>query len=167
MDYIEQYKLLYEIKPKYGKTSIELLDIIKPVVKNIKSILDYGCGKSSLIDEISKLGIDTYRYDPAIDEYSIKPNKEVDLIICTDVLQHVPIYDLDNVLKDIRSLSKSLFMKVKCTTHPTKLPNGEYANCTVYPKEWWINKIKEYYDKLEIIDWHDTDSIIILAKEDL
>ena len=106
MDYIKQYELLYKIKKNYGKTSIKLYDMLKKIINdlNISSVLDYGCGKSKLLDLIKKNSkIKIFKYDPAIKKYSTLTKNKTDLVICTDVLQHVPLYDLDRVLKEIKS----------------------------------------------------------------
>ena len=52
-NYIKQYEILHKQNPNYGMTSIKFFDIILPLIKEFrfKSILDYGCGKSSLLDE--------------------------------------------------------------------------------------------------------------------
>ena len=163
-----QYKILHKNKPNYGKTSIELYDVVKSIIvnKKIKTVLDFGCGKSELIDRIhNDLGILCYRYDPAIEEYSRLIEHSVDLILCTDVLQHIPEYDLDSVFLQMRRLSNCVFFKIKCTQHHTLLPNGEFANCTVHDVNWWEKFIKKYYDSIEIINYADLTSVIFLVKE--
>ena len=88
MDYIKQYELLYKIKKNYGKTSIKLYDMLEKIINdlNILSVLDYGCGKSKLLDLIKKnKKIKIYRYDPAIKKYSKLTKNKTDLVICTDV----------------------------------------------------------------------------------
>ncbi len=37
------------------------------------------------------------------------------------------------------------FLYKSVLKHKTLLPNGEYANCTVYPAKWWENKLKEFF----------------------
>ncbi len=168
-EYIEQYKILHLIKKKYGKSSEKLLDIIEPILveNKITSLLDFGCGKSSLANKISELyGIDCYKYDPAIEKYSTLVNEKIDFVICTDVLQHVPYYDLENVMSTIRSLSDFALLKIKCTTHHTLLPNGQPANCTVHDEKWWMNFIYNYYNCIEKIDFEDTTSVILLVRSD-
>ena len=150
--YIEQYKLLYQIKPKYGKSSVKLYDTILPIINEYSpnSILDFGCGQSPLVDMIKEVfnGISIHRYDPVFEEFSKLPNHIVDFVICTDVLQHVPEDDLDNTLKQITSLSKNCFFHIKCTDHPTRFPNGEPSNITVRSKEWWKKFLSNYFNSV-------------------
>ena len=167
MDYIKQYKLLYKRKKNYGKTSIKLYDMLKKIINdlNISSVLDYGCGKSKLLDLIKKnKKIKIYRYDPAIKKYSKLTKNKTDLVICTDVLQHVPLYDLDRVLKEIKSKGIYILFYIKCTNHKTKLPNGTYANCTVYDKKWWLEKLSNYYDDIKEIKISDLTSVCFIMK---
>ena len=62
MDYIKQYELLYKIKKNYGKTSIKLYDMLEKIINdlNILSVLDYGCGKSKLLDLIKKYDVNMF-----------------------------------------------------------------------------------------------------------
>lgn len=167
MDYIKQYELLYKRKKNYGKTSIKLYDMLKKIINdlNISSVLDYGCGKSKLLDLIKKnKKIKIYRYDPAIKKYSKLTKNKTDLVICTDVLQHVPLYDLDKVLKEIKSKGIYILFYIKCTNHKTKLPNKTYANCTVYDKKWWLEKLSNYYDDIKEIKISDLTSVCFIMK---
>lgn len=167
MDYIKQYELLYKIKKNYGKTSIKLYDMLEKIINdlNILSILDYGCGKSKLLDLIKKnKKIKVYKYDPAIKKYSKLTKNKVNLVICTDVLQHVPLYDLDRVLKEIKSKGVYVLFYIKCTNHKTKLPNKTYANCTVYDKKWWLEKLSNYYYDIKEIKIKDLTSVCFIMK---
>ena len=117
---------------------------------------------------MKELNIKTFKYDPAIKEYEDLPDEKVDFVICTDVLQHVPIYDLDRVLAEIRKYSNNCFFYIRCTPYKTKLPNGEKANCTVYPAEWWEKQLRKYFTNIEKINNDDINSvsfIIINNKE--
>lgn len=167
MDYIKQYELLYKRKKNYGKTSIKLYDMLKKIINdlNISSVLDYGCGKSKLLDLIKKNSkIKIFKYDPAIKKYSKLTKNKTDLVICTDVLQHVPLYDLDRVLKEIKSKGIYILFYIKCTNHKTKLPNKTYANCTVYDKKWWLEKLSNYYDDIKEIKISDLTSVCFIMK---
>jgi hypothetical protein len=164
-DYINQYSILHIQKPHYGMTSIRFLEDIKKIIikNNLSSILDYGCGKSNLLDEIKKsLNVEIYKYDPAIPKYSKKVKSKIDFIICTDVLQHVPLWDLTRVLLELKNYNCKGFIHIRCTPYHTILPNGELANCTVFPCEWWENKLKEFFKKVDRYKTdYDTVSFIV------
>jgi hypothetical protein len=143
-EYIEQYKKLH--KGPYGVTGPRLLDEIKPLVKG-ETVLDYGCGQSKLIDKLEEdLGIEGYRYDPAIEEYEKIPKRYFDTVICTDVLEHIPENEIYDTLKLINALAQCGVIFSVCTVPAvTFLPNGENAHCTVKPKDWWLSRIEEFF----------------------
>lgn len=167
-EYIKQYELLHLQKPNYGMTSIQFYDYLVKIIKkyNVKSILDYGCGKSKLLDNIKEQQkIDIYKYDPAISEFSILPIKDIDFIICTDVLQHIPLYDLDRVLNEIKSYKCDCFFHIRCTAYHTVLPNGQLANCTVYPSEWWKKKLEDYFNNVKVVNENDLDTVSFITED--
>ena len=58
---------------------------------NVKTILDYGCGKAKFQKLLFKdyKHINIVNFDPAIEEFSNKPSGSFDLILCVDVLEHI------------------------------------------------------------------------------
>ena len=144
-DYLEQYKKLHK-QYKYGKSSEKLYNEILPLVKEInpKSILDYGCGQSKLIDMLPCE--QRYRYDPAVEEYSIlSTTNQVDLVICIDVLEHIPLEDLNETLVMIRHFSNNVIFDIGIKPATHILPNGQNAHCTVKSIEWWIEYLKTFF----------------------
>lgn len=131
----------------------ELANIISN--SNIKSVLDYGCGKAECwytfnlkkLWNIEKVGL----YDPGVEMYSQIPSKSYDMTLCIDVLEHIPEHLLDDVLDQIMSLTNKIFFCTISTRLSNKiLPNGQNAHVTVKPKEWWKQKLGKYKDKLII-----------------
>jgi hypothetical protein len=110
----------------------------------IKSVLDYGCGGSDwenqqiFSGQSAKKYFDLdhiYRYEPArgIDERVI-----ADAVVCFDVMEHIFISDVPNVLRDIFSYASSLaVINVACYRAAALLPNGENAHITQRPPHWW------------------------------
>lgn len=149
LSYIEQYRLLYKNKPEYGKTSLSLFPIVASLIRQMgcSEILDYGCGQSQLADVLEKkLNVFVYKYDPAIAKFSILPTRKFDFVICTDVLQHIPIKDLNEVLLQIKKYSSNCFFYIKCSKHHTLLPNGMLANCTVHSPKWWQTRLGLFFN---------------------
>src|SRR6266705_2117326 len=91
-------------RPDYGvsgqKHCEHLLEFCKKM--NTKNVLDYGCGKATLQ---RGLPFPIQNYDPCIDEYSKRP-VPADIVVCTDVLEHIEPECLKAVLDDIRGLTK-------------------------------------------------------------
>lgn len=154
----------------HGGSTREFAIIIKKIIQknNIKNMLDYGCGKGFFydnsfylkeekIDSLRKLwDIEIDLYDPCYEKYSyLSENKKYDMVICIDVLEHVPKDDLDWILDKIFSLSKKyIFLNVACYYANALLPNGSNAHINVNDKDWWFKKILEFkkkYEELKII----------------
>jgi len=92
---------------------------------NITTAIDYGCGKARAwknynLKQLWKLH-DVQLYDPGVDEYALKPATPRDLVICTDVMEHIPEHLVDEVLADIcRLANKAVFLNI-CTRPASKL----------------------------------------------
>ena len=116
--------------------------------KNCKTALDYGCGgASSYIDDRIHLkwGLeDMGLYDPAVSQFGALPGTEYDLVICTDVLEHVPEEEIPDTLSQIFGLSKLCsFINIAMYPASTTLSNGENAHCTLKSIDWWRSKMSD------------------------
>src|SRR4051794_14502543 len=113
-DLIAQYRQLHA-SSGYGATSIKNLRFLRPEIQLLHptSILDYGCGKSPLLDRL-ELGypVELLRYDPAIPAIATPPDKPVDLLLNIDVLEHVPEADLDAVVGHMATLGRNAIIIV-------------------------------------------------------
>ena len=113
-------------------------------------MLDYGCGKAYKYTKKKYhvfMGIDDlYLYDPYVDEYSTLIDRPVDIVVCTDVLEHIPEEDIDDTLKTIFSKArKAVFLSISCKLASKVFSDGTNAHVTVKPPSWWderINKVQ-------------------------
>ena len=124
-------------------------------------MLDYGCGKGFYYDnpsdsyglKIDSLrnywGIDIDLYDPCFERNSfLDKKKNFDLIICVDVLEHIPTSDIDWVLEEIISKAKKyVFINVACHPAIALLPNGKNAHININTPDWWHQKILNFKKK--------------------
>ena len=140
-----------------GISTVPYAPIIKNIIKknNINNLLDYGCGKAEFYESKFKLDdieypsfknfwdIDINLYDPGYARYSkLCKNKNYDMVICIDVLEHIPIEDIDYVLEELSNLAnKYIFLNVGCYSAAALLPNGKNAHITIQKPEWWYEKI--------------------------
>jgi 2-polyprenyl-3-methyl-5-hydroxy-6-metoxy-1,4-benzoquinol methylase len=139
----------------YGKSSEDLLEKIFPLIKklNPKSIIDYGCGRSSLINYFWNDGKrKLYKYDPAIPEYVELKTEKADLVICTDVLEHLPEFYTSTVVKLIKKLSDNVIFTISLIPARKKLPSGINAHITIRPAEFWIDLIGFVFDNVIVIE---------------
>jgi SAM-dependent methyltransferase len=143
------YKKLHEEDNNYGSSSIDYLPEISLLIEYLKpkTVLDYGCGKGSLVKILSKKFplVEFYGYDPSVDGYEEIPVRKADLVINTDVLEHIPSEILPNVLDEIASISShAIFMLHHALAYAT-LPDGQNAHCTVRPSFWYQMQITQAF----------------------
>ena len=101
---------------------------LQPIVRTIAdqisaiSLLDYGCGKGTFLEEIRALNLFTTLsgYDPAVTDFSARPTGKYDLVTCLDVLDVVEPAFLNAVMDDIASLAGGVVL-FDCLTRP---PSG-------------------------------------------
>lgn len=147
--YIDQYTQLHKNVEEYGASGCLhfnevclLIDFLKP-----KTVMDYGCGKGTLIEQLKEKYSDIvfYKYDPAIEEYNTLPVNKVDFLINTDVLEHIPENNIENVIREISSISDNCFFNLHHGAAMFILPNGENAHCTIKPADWYYNIMYKYF----------------------
>ena len=146
---------LHKSRPDFGSRGgagnqgvIEIIGRYKDLGM-IGSVLDYGTGKGAFPKSLKKAHPDVKvgAYDPAVQIYNKKPSIEFDLVTSFDVLEHVEIDYLDNVLDDLKSLIVKL--GILCiSTRPAKkfLSDGRNAHIIQAPISWWMLKICERFD---------------------
>jgi 2-polyprenyl-3-methyl-5-hydroxy-6-metoxy-1,4-benzoquinol methylase len=109
---------------------------------NSTSILDYGCGKGTLA---KALQLPVREYDPAIPGKDAEP-APADLVVCTDVLEHIEPECLDAVLDHIVSLAKRIaFFTIHCSAAEKSLPDGRNAHLIQKDIPWWMAKINDRF----------------------
>lgn len=150
---IEQYKQLHKQK-KYGTSSEKLFPKLLLHVLRLgpSSILDYGCGQSTLVDRFGELGIETYKYDPAIEGIDILPNVKVDLVLCNDVLEHLDAKDINESIINIKNLSDNAIFSIGTNEAIFNLPNGKNCHITVKSIDWWIDYLKSKFKIIKIFE---------------
>jgi FkbM family methyltransferase len=155
-EYVELNHKLHQDNPTYGmggskyaKTVIDLTkSLITPTNQFVK-VLDYGCGKGMLA---KSLPFSIEQYDPAIPEYSTIP-APADIVVCTDVLEHIEEDKLMYVLQDLKRVTKQIGYFVISTRKAVKTySNGKNAHLIVQGKDWWEKKLKKFFDIGTIID---------------
>lgn len=143
-DYRKLNAQLHSERPDYGISGAKYAEHILEFSRmlNTKDILDYGCGKRTLQDA---LGFDIRNYDPCITEFSAPP-EPADLLVCTDVLEHIEPECLDEVLSDIKRCTKKIgFLTI--ATRPAKkfLADGRNAHLIQKDARWWLDKLWQHF----------------------
>lgn len=136
------YKELHQHNNKYGNTGHIYAVFIKKYLQkysNIATILDFGCGKGTLKQEL-KLDID--EYDPAIPGKETIPKNTYDLIITTDVLEHLYITEIPTICEEFLLLRPKRMLHFINTAEAKQiLPDGTNAHKTIKNGTWWKNML--------------------------
>jgi len=123
---------------KHAPTVLKLSEQIKTT-----SILDYGCGKGLLAKE---LPFPIWEYDPAIPEKSESP-RPADIVICTDVLEHIEPEKIHAVLSDLKRCVRKIGYFVIHTGPSTKnLADGRNSHLLQKDRVWWKSMLRMYFD---------------------
>lgn len=136
----EVYQKIHQTTPfgkraKFPKHLQKFIDKMQP-----KSILDFGCGKGRLLDTIreSYPNITVTGYDPANPDYDINLSEtNFDLIISSDVLEHVEPEYIDDTLKFLQTRSKVFYHLIACSPAKLILPDGRNAHLIIEDDQWW------------------------------
>lgn len=168
--YAELNRKLHETDPRYGASSEKWAPVISKLAErnNLGSILDYGSGKGDLERALHQHWAgapvcEVVSYDPAFPDKTFK--KPCDLVVCTDVLEHVEPEYVSAVLDDIRDMTRSLAFVVVSTMAAEKvLEDGRNAHLSVHSAKWWTEQI---WDRFEIVRFERVGSDIryVLARE--
>jgi hypothetical protein len=156
----------HQLSNGYGERGYKHLDDVLHVLRreDCHSVLDYGCGKATLSKHARRVcEVPFANYDPAIPEFAGAPNG-ADLVVCTDVLEHVEPACIVSVLDHIASLAeKAVYLQI--ATRPAKrtLSNGQNAHILQRDPYWWWNILAPRFDitDLRVAPGH---SLVIVAK---
>ena len=146
--YRAQNRHLHETQDAYGAGTVTKYwyPLIEQIAKalNVDSVLDYGCGKGNFARSMP--GFIVIGYDPAVPDYD-SPPEPADLVICTDVLEHIEPDCLDVVLDDLQRLGrKGVFLTIATGPAGRTLPDGRNAHLIQQPSDWWLPKILARWD---------------------
>jgi 2-polyprenyl-3-methyl-5-hydroxy-6-metoxy-1,4-benzoquinol methylase len=154
----EQYTKMHNNGLFTGESLRRHLPEIQALIRqhNIKTVLDYGCGKGAVHKDV-KLADSVTLYDPYYEPYSQKPNDKYGMVICTDVLEHIPEEGVQDILRTLIDYTgKVLFLSV-CTRAAKKtFENGENVHVTIKSLDWWKSEITIAY----VMSGRDIDIVI-------
>jgi len=131
------------------------------------TLLDYGCGMQTLEVLMPPIeGLSIFAYDPCLPDLSAPPDP-ADIVVCTDVLEHVEPECLDNVLDDLKRVTKKVaFLAVSTRLAGKSYPDGQNCHLIVQEHDWWRPKLKKrfFITETQIIP-KDKVIFVLQAKE--
>lgn len=142
-EYRALQQAFHEQRPDYGCSSARHVDTVLDISRKLggsRDILDYGAGKCHLQ---KGLPFPIRNYDPCIPELSAPP-QPADIVVCTDVLEHIEPDCLDAVLDDLTRLTKQVCLLTVAMRPASKfLPDGRNAHLIQEPVYWWLPQLMQ------------------------
>jgi SAM-dependent methyltransferase len=138
-------------RSKIPKHLAEFIDKVKPT-----SILDFGCGKGKLVQRLIEdyPDVAVTGYDPGNRQFDTTlEGRHADLIISTDVLEHVEPEHIDLTLKYLSTKSRYVYHLIALSPAKLILPDGRNAHLIQESPEWWKQKFLNLNYKILLEDY--------------
>ena len=146
-EYVLQLAQLHNEKASFGDAK-GLKQTEKWIRKySPKSIIDYGCGKGGVTLALQEAYPDmtVQGYDPGNSNFNTRPEGIFDMLVSTDVLEHIEPVFLENVLKHMNELFTKIAFLIIATSPAKKfLPDGRNAHLIVENPGWWKPLIEKH-----------------------
>lgn len=152
-DYLRLQTELHR-NPSYGIASLSFAPIVAQVIRelNARTVADYGAGKKNLLVGLKKQGITLdgyYPYDPVFPDYG--PPRSADLVCCIDVLEHIELDRLDNVLTELARITTSFgFFSIHMGPAAKVLADGRNAHLIQQPSSWWLPRLSQLFEVIHL-----------------
>lgn len=158
--YKAQMRQMHVEKSTFGTSGhMRAGDVLHLAVRhNAKTILDYGSGKGTLKHNLT---LPVREYDPGIPGKDSEPSP-ADLVVASDVLEHIEPECLDSVLAHLVSLTnKVCYVVVHLTPAQKHLPDGRNAHLIIENEDWWEGKLSGYF-KVDKKVWNTKEAAFVL-----
>lgn len=150
-EYLAEQKRLHADPRGYGGRGDKWCDAVTKLIQDNASdpgagfsVLDYGCGQATLARAVlANLGkkpvnVCWRNYDPARKGFASMPTGPYDLVVCSDVLEHIEPEKIVAVLNHLRALTGGLLFTVISLVETAKtLSDGRQAHILLRDPEWW------------------------------
>lgn len=145
----------------YGLSILTYKHSIRKLIKRFEptSLLDYGSGRGDAYKDPELLhkfwGVDAPTlYDPAFETHDQKPEGKFDGVICSDVLEHVPIELVPNFIEELFAYAnKFVWASVCCRSAKKFFPDGRNLHLTIMRFDWWERQFQAAAAKHPGIGW--------------
>lgn len=170
MSPVEKYNVAYRDEKYAGPGASFGLQLVPWVVENIKfhDVLDVGCGSGFSVLRFLELGkratgtescrflldgrLQSMRELGMVKEATLPilpyPESSVDLVFCTEVLEHIPESDVHGSIGELLRVSKGKVFASVCFEEAHCFPELGLHE-TVRPKAWWEGEFLRWKAKFE------------------
>lgn len=161
--YKDLNRQLHETNLAYGIGGQRHAELVMKIARNLgtTSILDYGCGKGYLAKHIP---FPIWEYDPAIPGKDESP-RPADLVVCTDVLEHIEPDHIIPVLADLQRVTKKVgYFTINTGPAGKFLADGRNAHLIQNDKQWWKNRLKVFFTVAQMLEKGPELHVIVAKK---
>lgn len=144
--HLDEQRRLHAMPEGYGGKGMRHREFVRSMLKELgcKSGLDYGCGQGTLWGKSYSRERDPnwalQGYDPAVDAFSAPP-LPADLVVCTDVMEHVEQQYVATVVDHLFHLTQiALYVVVALTETSKRFSDGRSAHVMLRPAQWWADE---------------------------
>lgn len=147
-EYLAEQKRLHADPRGYGGRGDKWVNVVGCLIsdRGCTSVLDYGCGQGTLYRAMKGHvidGIQWRNYDPAQEAWNHLPVKPYDLVVCTDVLEHIEPEKITAVVRHLRSLTRvELFTVISLVETAKTLSDGRQAHILLQDENWWTHMMQ-------------------------
>ena len=160
--YLEEQRSMHQDQPAYGTSGHKMARIVASLARQIPgaTVLDYGCGKQTLRDACD-FPVDCY--DPCVP--GLDTAKPHDIVVCSDVMEHVEPQCAEAVLDHIQELASKVVVFGIATGPATKvLPGGENAHINQRPHSYWFGQIRKRW---HVSEYRETENGLLVVAQNL
>jgi hypothetical protein len=157
--YREQNRRLHAQREDYGTSGEQWAPYVKRLIddEGYSTVLDFGCGKGTLAKYLAKHDMTVAEFDPAVAGKDMAP-EPADLVVCTDVMEHIEPVHLNAVIRELRRVTKrKLFLNIATREAQKTLDDGRNAHLIVKPADWWKAKLEKEFD---VHLWEDRGHLV-------
>jgi cyclopropane fatty-acyl-phospholipid synthase-like methyltransferase len=109
--------------------------------------LDFGAGQGSLGRYVQENAVDVQvkwtDYDPGVQGKDEYPEEPFDLVVSSDVLEHIEPDFLEGTLAELRVLArKAQFHHIACDPSKGRLPDGRDMHLITEKLDWWLPRFE-------------------------
>jgi len=120
----------------------------------LQSVLDFGAGKGTLGAGIQGVA-EWVDYDPGIPGKDVLPNRQFDMVVSTDCLEHVEPTHIEATIVQIGSRAKKVVaLDIPCYATGNVFSEGPYEgqdyHLIVKPPDWWKAITKKYLPEFQM-----------------
>jgi len=128
---------------KYASSNNILIDVLRRPY--VQTLLDFGAGKQGFKKMLKKHcpHVEYFAYDPGIPEISELPDRQFDMVVSNDVMEHIEPDKVEAVIKAMWERTKyALINNIACSLAGSEFEGGAYdgqnLHLIVEDTDWWV-----------------------------